>query len=174
MTSGPATASIARSTSRFRREPLRHALLHEIGPFDRRLDRGGEAEPAARRQRRADEPGKGALGVRDHLADDAFRLGAGIVNGDVDPREQQARDPARADHPAADAGGFPGRVHQRRSSLSFARTSAGPSTRAPMPCATATARSTSASFVASTPFSSQRLSSSPTRMLPPASIASPA
>ena len=61
------------------REPLRHALLHEVGPFDRRLDRGGEAEPAARRQRRADEAGEGALGVRDHLADDALRLGAGIV-----------------------------------------------------------------------------------------------
>ena len=88
------------------REPLRHALLHELGPFDRRLDRGGEAEPAARRQRRADEAGEGALGVRDHLADDALRLGAGIVHGDVDAREQQARDPARADHPAADAGGL--------------------------------------------------------------------
>ena len=61
---------------------------------------------------------------------------------------------------------------QRFCSESFARTASGPSTRTPMFSAIATARSTRSALVARTPFASQRLSSSPTRTLPPASIAS--
>ena len=171
---GAAAASIARSTSRLsssrsgtlsctKSAPSTAASI-EAAKVSR--PRGGSGAPTRRVKARS------AFATTSPTI--ALRLGAGIEHRDVDAREQQARDPTRADHPAADAGGLPGRVHQRRSSLSFARTSAGPRIRAPMPCAIATARSTSASFVASTPLSSQRLSSSPTRMLPPASIASPA
>ena len=169
-------------------DALRHALLDPVGIRHRLGDARMEGQGAAGRQRRPRQSGIGDLGIGDDLADDPLGLRMGVEERDVDAGEKEAGDPASADDAAADAGGFgegraPGRraervrchrAHHRRSSRSFSRTAAGERMRLPMPSAIVTARATRSPFEARTPFSSQMLSSRPTRMLPPAARASAA
>ena len=61
-----------------------------------------EDEAAARRQRRASQHGIGALGIGQHLADDALRVRVGVEDVHVDAGEQEPGYPAPADDTAAD------------------------------------------------------------------------
>ncbi len=83
-------------------DPLRRAFLHVVRLADRRLDRGDEAKRPAPARRRGDQLGEGAVGIRDDLADLAFRFRIRIVDGDVDSVLDEARRPAGADDAAAD------------------------------------------------------------------------
>ena len=76
-------------------ETLRHAFLH---PFRVRHGVGeacAEGQTPARRQRRVGEQAVSALGIGDHLADDALRLRMRVEHVHVDAGQQKAGDPAR-------------------------------------------------------------------------------
>jgi hypothetical protein len=155
-------------------DAFRHAFLDPVGACDRLRKRCGIGEPALGRQRRHGQHFIGALGIGEHLANDALGLRMRIEDRRVDAGQHETRRPGSPDHPAADTGcllnsahhvlvrmsvcrvtrprNYPGRAgHQRLVSLSFFRTSSGPMIRAPMPSITVTAFSTSWALVASRP-----------------------
>src|SRR5690606_13886539 len=105
----------------------------------------------------------GAAGIGEHRLHLAAGFRVRIVERYIDAIENKAGGPARADDTAANAGRARNLAIHRGALLvrpSFLRTSSGPRTRAPRFSMMVTARSTSWALVASTPFSSQRLSSS--------------
>ncbi len=128
---------------------------------------GGERDRAADTGRKR-QLGPRALGVLEHVSYPPFRVRMRVGHDHVDPVLDETTCPAAADHTATDDCD----AHQARVSRSFSRTSAGPRTPTFIASRIVTARSTSAPFVAFAPRSSQMLSSSPTRTLPPTSGAS--
>src|SRR5579862_746141 len=151
---------------------LGQALLDEIGALDGIGQRAGDPQRAFPGQLgRGEELRPGAPRIGQHRLELALQLGIGIVDRDVDAVEEETRAPAGADDAAADQrrGLDLAHAHHRFLRESFSRTSSGPSTRAPIAWTMVTARSTSWPLVANRPLPRKRLSSSPTRTLPPAS-----
>ncbi len=150
------------------------AFLDEVRTFGGFLQRAHDAPGAGRRQRRDGHHRPGAPRVVHHLGDLALGLRVGVADHRVHAVQHRARGPGAADHAAAEQADRLHAVHAahpRFTSLSFLRTSSGPRMRAPIAVRIVAARSTSAPLLASTPRERNRLSSSPTRTLPPASAA---
>ena len=149
---------------------LGEALDDEVGLADGIGDGGGDAEAPFGNRDPRHQLRLGAARVADHRLELAGEIRVGIVDGAVVAVQQEAGGPARPDDAAADEAD---RVagHAGLPRLSSSRTAAGPMTAEPIAVRIVEARSTSAPLVASSPRSSQRLSSRPTRTLPPASAA---
>ena len=138
----------------FQRFDFGQRFLDEIGAGHRIGQAGGNVHRAFRRAQRAIEPAVRGAGIGQHRLDLAPGFGIGIVQPHIEPRQRKARRPARADDARPDQADGANVAHDqphRFTSLSFSRTSAGPSTRAPMPSTISFARSTSWPFDASCP-----------------------
>ena len=83
-------------------EPLRRALLDQLGTLDGLLRGVDEGQLALVGQRRGEQPRQGAAGVGEDLADLARRVFVGVVEAHVGAVEDEAGRPPAADHAAAE------------------------------------------------------------------------
>ena len=150
---------------------LGQALDDEARARRRLGDRAGDAQDALRHVEAGHQLRHGAAGVGQHRVELAGELRVGVEDRAVMAVQQEARRPAGADDAAADEADALLPVHAGLRSFNSSRVAAGPITLPPMAVRIVAARSTSAPLVAGTPRSSHRLSSSPTRTLPPAMAA---
>ena len=85
-------------------QPLRHAFLNEFSILHGFLQRFGKSQIARFRQRRGGQHAIRPLGVCHDLADNSLRIRMRIKQFHIHAGQDEPRHPARADHPAADAG----------------------------------------------------------------------
>ena len=91
-------------------EPLRYALLNEFGAFDRIGDARRDSQLTASRTVIAEQAFEDALGTVHDLLRLALGVRRRVVDGGVDPVQDEPGRPPAADHPAADASGALGAV----------------------------------------------------------------
>ena len=99
-------------------EPLRHAFLDIIGTRHRRGKRVVKGQLAFGAKRCHQHAGVGTAGVLDHFVDNAAGVRAGVMHRDVNPVQQETRDPTTADDTTANTGNLRDQFGHFRSLLS--------------------------------------------------------